>query len=273
MKVKQVASWCLLCLGLVASLSHSMEIPPLNPETKAVMAIIIDDIGYREAEGRRAANLAHPEVALSFLPHAPSTKLLARLAKQQGKTIMMHQPMQALSKQARLGKGAIMVQTDRVAFYETVMNNLLAVPGVAGVNSHMGSLLTQHPGHMRWLMEDLRSVKRELFFVDSRTHHQSVALDIAKEQGVLAGGRDIFLDPQNDAKVIEQQWQRALRRARTQGQVLVIAHPYPATLSLLEQALPTLTDIQLVPIRFYLSLTQHIMPKANSIDQNISDKL
>jgi len=118
---------------------------------------------------------------------------------------------------------------------------LQSVPHVVGINSHRGSLLTRHPGHMRWLMEEIREYDG-LFFIDSYTHHESVALQIAAEAGVYALKRDVFLDPDRSPETVAREFERMKDLARERGKVIAIGHPYPATLELLEQELPRLID-------------------------------
>jgi polysaccharide deacetylase 2 family uncharacterized protein YibQ len=118
---------------------------------------------------------------------------------------------------------------------------LAAVPYVIGINSHRGSLLTRHPGHMQWLMEEIRE-RENLFFIDSYTHHRSVALQIARENGVTAIRRDVFLDPDSSPETVAREFERMKKLARERGQVVAIGHPHPATLDLLEAQLPRLAE-------------------------------
>ncbi|MEO1896354.1 MAG: divergent polysaccharide deacetylase family protein [Cycloclasticus sp.] len=55
-----------------------------GPTSRAVISIIIDDIGYRSEEGREMINLPG-DLTYAVLPNAPKTKQLANLAHQQGK--------------------------------------------------------------------------------------------------------------------------------------------------------------------------------------------
>lgn len=213
------------------------------------IAIIIDDIGDREAEGVRATTLAGP-VALAFLPHAPYTSMLAQRAHAQEKEVMLHLPLQALSGKA-LGPGAIMLDTSEAEFRRVLAAGLASVPYVTGVNNHMGSLLTRHPGHMGWLMEELR-MRTPLFFVDSYTAVESVAFPLATEAGVPATRRDVFLDTDPSPEQVAFQFDRLLAVARSEGSALGIGHPYPATLELLERELPRLAvvhGVELVTVR------------------------
>ena len=127
----------------------------------------------------------------------------------------------------------------REAVAAALARALDSVPYAIGVNGHRGSLLTRHPGHMRWLMEGL--VERGgLFFVDSFTTHASVALQVADEMQIATIKRDVFLDHDADAAAIAGEFERLKRLARLRGVAVAIGHPYPATLAFLEAELPKL---------------------------------
>ena len=49
---------------------------------------------------------------------------------------------------------------------------------------------------------------RHLFFIDSYTHHESVALQIAHEAGVDAMKRDVFLDPDRSPETVAREFER-----------------------------------------------------------------
>ena len=203
------------------------------------IAIIIDDVGDREADGARAVALAGP-VALAFLPHAPYARSLAERAHDGGKEVLLHLPLEATSGKDP-GPGAIVLDTGEAAFRRIFASDLASVPHAVGVNNHMGSLLTRHPGHMGWLMDEIRA-RPPLFFVDSYTAVESVALSAANEHGIAAARRDVFLDTDPSAEAVAFQFERLLELARTQGTALGIGHPYPATLELLERELPRLAE-------------------------------
>jgi polysaccharide deacetylase 2 family uncharacterized protein YibQ len=131
--------------------------------------------------------------------------------------------------------------------------NMAAVPFAIGVNGHRGSLLTRHPGHMRWLMEEIDA--RGMLFVDSYTTPRSVALDMALEAGVPATRRDVFLDTDPAPESIDREFERLKALARRHGSAVAIGHPYPATLTFLERRLPMLAaqGFRLVGIRELLN--------------------
>jgi len=204
------------------------------------VAIIIDDLGYHLTNGKRAIELPGA-VTFSFLPGAPRARFLAERAHEYGKEVLLHLPLQAHASEGDAEPSEIDIDMSRERLGDVFNDALESVPHVTGINSHRGSLMTRHPGHMRWLMEEI-SDHEDLFFVDSYTHHESVALQIAREEGVDAMKRDVFLDPDRSPDTVAREFERMKTLARKRGRVVAIGHPYPATLELLERELPRLLE-------------------------------
>jgi polysaccharide deacetylase 2 family uncharacterized protein YibQ len=225
-----------------------------GPATPAI-SIIIDDMGKRLGSGRRVAALSGP-VACSFLPQAPYTPMLADTVHANGKEVMLHLPMDSMDRR-NLDPGAVTLDMTERQFISTVATNLASVPHVSGINNHMGSLLTQHPGHMLWLMRAIRE-HGGLFFVDSRTTVATVAQRVAQENGVRNVERNVFLDNTVDDDAIAFQFRRLLKLAERHGTAVAIGHPHPQTLSLLEREIPRLAQrgIRLVPVSDLIKLKQ-----------------
>ena len=213
------------------------------------IAIIIDDLGYHLANGQRALRLPGT-VSFSFLPGGPSTRMLAEQAHELGRDILLHLPLQAYQDESRAEPAEIRIDMSRLRVGVVFEDALEAVPHVIGVNGHRGSLLTRHPGQMQWLMEEIRD-QGNLFFIDSFTHHESVALQIAYENGVPAIKRDVFLDPDRSPDTVAREFERMKALAIERGWVVAIGHPHPETLDLLESRLPQLAEegFELVNVR------------------------
>jgi len=232
---------CLAVTLIVAS-------PTLAAGGQPRVAIIIDDLGYQLEAGKRAIALPGP-VAYAVLPGSPRAVTLARRAHERGKEVLLHLPLQANSEDNLVEPVGINLDMSRETVGYTFEIALNSVPHVIGVNGHRGSLLTRHPGHMLWLMEEIRA-RNNLFFVDSYTTAGSVAMQIAGEAGVSAVRRDVFLDPDKSPETVARQFERMKVLARKRGFVVAIGHPYEATLELLEKELPKLSGegIELVRI-------------------------
>jgi len=226
---------------LLVAAAHGESLPRI--------AIIIDDLGWQMAAAERVIDLPGP-VSCAVLPQTPRGVLVANKAHQRGKDVLLHLPLQPISKDGAADPGRLTLDMSRRRFAEMFAANLEAVPFAVGVNNHRGSLLTRHPGHMRWLMEEI-AARDDLFFVDSFTTAQSVALTIATEEGIPARRRDVFLDADASPQRIAAEFERLKALARKHGDAIGIGHPYPATLDFLERELPRLEaeGILLVGIR------------------------
>ena len=232
------------CLAAMMLLFASVPAAAGQPR----VAIIIDDLGYQLEAGRRAIGLPGP-VTFAVLPGTPRAAALAEWAHERGKEVLLHLPLQANVDDKGDEPIGIDLDMSRETLASTFDVALSSVPHVVGVNGHRGSLLTRHPGHMQWLMEEIRA-RNDLFFVDSYTTVHSVALQMATEAGVSAVRRDVFLDPDPSPETVVRQFERMKLLARKRGFVVAIGHPYRSTLELLERELPKLRGqgIELVTI-------------------------
>ncbi|MDH3746948.1 MAG: divergent polysaccharide deacetylase family protein [Gammaproteobacteria bacterium] len=204
------------------------------------IAIIIDDLGYQLAAGRRAIALPGP-VSFAILPGAPRTHLLATSATESGKEVLLHLPMQASIDDDIVEPVTLTLDMSRSDFAETFDAAIAAVPSAVGISNHRGGLITRHPGHMQWLMEEIHA-RDTLFFIDSYTTHESVALQLAAETGVDAIKRDVFLDTDPAPDTIRREFERLKLLARQRGAAVGIGHPYATTLAFLEAELPKLAE-------------------------------
>jgi len=224
-------------------------------EILPTITIIIDDIGYRKQADLRALALPGP-VAYAILPHAPHTGTMATIANQRGKEILLHQPMQALKleKNEYLGPGALTLNMTRDEFMRTLDVNIKSVPHLIGLNNHMGSLLTRHPGYMQWLMESIKSHGQ--IYIDSLTSNESVASAIAKENDIPYLTRDVFLDNEQNKAYVHGQFMKLVKVAKRKGSAIAIGHPYQSTIDVLAEILPDVKKygVKLVSIHSLMHL-------------------
>ncbi|MEP2618492.1 MAG: divergent polysaccharide deacetylase family protein [Marinomonas sp.] len=240
----------------------------LPPETmsvdsypeQAVIAILIDDLGYNR-HGMESSLALPKEVALSILPETPFAKQTAVASQKQERITLLHAPMEN-QRELPLGPGGLYAKMTEEELKATLKKDLEGLPGIQGVNNHMGSLLTEKTNSMTWVMEILSG--RSLFFIDSLTSAKSVAEKIAKEHGLKTVTRDVFLDNIRTEQAIDKQFSRLIKLARRHGSALAIGHPYPETTSYLKKRLESLEQdgVVLVPLSRIL-LTPDLTESSN----------
>ena len=236
-----------------------------EPAHKALIAVVIDDLGNSQEEGRRVVALPGP-VACSILPHTIEGPGIADRAFAAGKEVLLHLPMESVGEKP-LGTGGITLEMTEGEIRATVADDLASIPHLAGMNNHEGSLITQHPGDMAWILQTLHAAG-PYFYIDSYTSADSVAYQVAREQSVPAARRNVFLDDVNTEAAVEEQWQRLLSIAHHKGFALAIGHPRSATFKVLEEELPKLAgeDIELVaPSEIVKIQEQHPLPDAATL--------
>jgi polysaccharide deacetylase 2 family uncharacterized protein YibQ len=205
----------------------------------AYISIIIDDIGYSKKRGRRVIQLPGA-ITCSVLPYARHSASLARRAHIAGKEVMLHLPMENV-RGHNIGPDGLTANLSKVEFIRNLDKALADIPFVQGINNHMGSFLTQQPQQMGWLMDEM--LKRDMFFIDSRTTPHSVASRIARDMRVFESGRDIFLDNTRNVFAIDHSFRHLIRIAKKTGTAIAIGHPYTSTLDYLEMVLPLLDEM------------------------------
>ena len=234
------------------------------------IAIVIDDIGYRSTD-KSVVNLPK-QVTFSVLPHTPYGRELAEKGNSQQRDILLHVPMESINN-LLLGPGAITSEMSEESVKKTLAASVADIPHVIGVNNHMGSRLTQLERPMRWTMQFLKD--NDLFFLDSRTSRYSQAEYVAKDIGVPALNRRIFLDNTINEEYIEKQFLKLIQISKREEVVIAIAHPHPETVNVLKRMLPMLenNNIELVSISDLLPTQQQSLLSKSSDDQEISTEV
>jgi polysaccharide deacetylase 2 family uncharacterized protein YibQ len=230
-----------------------IDIPKSIPKPKPVplgklprVALIIDDLGYdkKMAEKFFALNI---NLTISILPHSPFQSKIARLASSKGLEIMLHLPMEPVEyPDVNPGPGTLLSTMSPDELISQLEKNLNTLPGVKGVNNHMGSKLTAESTPMYQIFSVLKH--RGLFFIDSRTTSDSICKPSARLFQVPFAQRDVFIDHYQKPDFIRKQIQELIRIAELNGEAVGILHPHSTTYRILQEMLPDLQkQVQLVP--------------------------
>lgn len=215
----------------------------------ALVAIVIDDLGQDLKPAREILSLP-ARITFSVMPGLPQSGAVARLAKRNNREVLLHLPMEHRNQNGKkTPPGMLRADMTPMDFLKTLTGDILSVPSAAGVNNHEGSLLTENKEAMKFLMAELKS--RDLFFLDSLTTSKSAAFDTAREFGLRAAKRDVFLDNDGgNGTSIRNQLEELANVAKKHGRAIGIGHPYQATINELRKWLPTVSEqgIEIVPV-------------------------
>ncbi len=220
-----------------------------------VIALVIDDCGP-SWHGTQGAIALPAEVTLAFLPYGRHTTTLAKVAGARGHDVILHMPMQPLGDEDP-GPAALTLNLPPVQVRRYVQNAFAVVPNAIGLNNHMGSRFTADATALQPVMQEIKA--RRLFFLDSVTSPRSNGYAAARQAGVPALARDVFLDDVITPQAIARQLALTESVARRHGSSIAIGHPHPATLQALAKWLPTLEPrgFKLIRLRKLLIPQEH----------------
>jgi hypothetical protein len=207
-----------------------MPAPQAQQSTSGpLVTIVIDDMGGNAALSQQAMALS-ANITFAFLPYPKASPRLAEAARAMGREVILHMPMQPVGRDDP-GPGALRPDSSDAENTNRFAAALSRLPGVKTFNNHMGSRMTVSADALLPVMDV--AAARGIRFLDSRTADHSVALRVARSEGVEAIGRDVFLDHVIDPRAIRAQLLLAEAIARKRGYAVAIGHPHPATLAVL----------------------------------------
>ncbi|MAG13777.1 MAG: hypothetical protein CMN78_04190 [Spirochaetales bacterium] len=183
--------------------------------------IIIDDVGNNLRQLDQFLNLPF-SLSFAIMPKRPFSEEAARRILAAGHDIILHQPMEPVGE-ADPGAGVITTDMNYDEIHTLLRQNLASVPGVVGINNHMGSKATANRSVMAAVLDFVD--QNGLFFVDSLTTDDSVAEQVAEELQVEYAKRNsIFLDNHGDISLIREAVLSGTKIARESGYAILIGH-------------------------------------------------
>lgn len=218
------------------------------------VALVIDDLGGRMEDLQPLVGLGVP-ITYAVLPFEEQTQpVLAELRKRRAE-IILHLPMQPKNSEDP-GPGALVTGMSDDELRDGTEAALRAVPGVVGVNNHMGSRMSEDARSMTTVLEVIS--RRGLFFLDSRTSAGSIGYRTARSLGIPAAERQVFLDRDPDPEAIRTQFRRLLDLSRERGAAVAIGHPLPETLQVLTEEVPKARaeGYDFVPVSYLLDRSE-----------------
>ncbi len=220
---------------------------PLAPVDQGkLLAIIIDDIGYRREPVERLLAAGIP-LTFSVMPDQPYTKELAAQIAAAGQEVMLHLPMEPENDRTNNpGAGALLLTEPDEDIRAAIGHDLGQVPQAKGVNNHMGSLFTQDERKMEVVLAELKT--RNLFFVDSLTAPNSVGYAVARRLGLKSAARRVFIDNDPGPDAISRHLRLAIDLAVKEGAVVAIGHPGAVTVAAIEKLKDDLVKAGVTPV-------------------------
>ena len=240
-----------------------MDTGALCIPNRPCLSVVIDDVG--RTPGYLRALLELPiDLTFAVLPDAPHRVVSIAALRAKRRTYLLHLPL-APEDAAQLAdeKYVISDETHAVRYFDRHVGR---VPGLIGVNTHMGSAATADPDIVRALAHAAGDHK--LWILDSRTTADTQVCAVARENGVSCLERDVFLDDPQDPVTVDYRLQEAAKLARDRGWAIAIGHPRQETVRALRSLAQHGADVELVPLSV---LYEHVGPRKHRAEHGVGD--
>lgn len=195
--------------------------PKVPAKKVADVYIVLDDGGHNLNHLQPFLDLEIP-LTIAVLPELSYSKESALRITKAGKTLILHQPMQAINLSTDPGPSAIMPEMSAEQIRNLLTKNLDSLGIKVGLNNHEGSLITADIYAMKVVMEVCK--ERGMFFLDSRTNSKSVCKSVASEYGVKLYERNTFLDNTPSQADMIAMFKSGIEVAKKNGSVIMIGH-------------------------------------------------
>ncbi len=232
-----------LQLGWQDSCFFRVQLLPFDdPEREnGRIALLIDDFGDRWNNFVESFLNLGVDLTVSIIPGQDMSSRVASEMRVRGCEVILHLPMEPINTPFQDNGYIILADMNQQEIKEIIVRSLDSVPGVVGVNNHMGSKVTSDRELMTMILGEIGS--RGLYFVDSRTIGTTVAYDVAKSLGLRCGQRNVFIDAQKTKADIRKSIWDLAEKARISGYAIGIGHCRTITLEVLQDEIPKLKEL------------------------------
>lgn len=209
-----------------------------TPSRTPRIALVFDDLGYTtEGLVRELLDLGVP-LTFAVLPGLPHTADFVRAARARGHEIILHLPMEPVDGEHHdPGRGALRVDLPDAENRRRLAAAMDGLPDYVGISNHMGSRATADAGLMDLVLDQIRTRRRGIFFLDSKTTPLSVVPERGRLAGVRVVSNNLFLDGTDESDVVPAvQTGRLEDIARRRGRALGIGHVRPQTVAAVREA-------------------------------------
>jgi len=219
--------------------------------TTGRLALVLFGLGDDPAPAAEALELRVP-FAVAIAPGAPASGALFRAARDAGREIVLHLPLEPVNyPQVNPGPGTVLV-TMRPAEITGLTHRYLDQAGtVAAVANYMGSLATQDMSVMSAVYRELK--RRHLPFIHVTPAAGAVCRPLAAQMGILYAEPDAIIDAETrgrDTRALDRRWTEVLNAARSRDGTVVWLRASPLVRGWLPRATAAkrIQGVDLVPL-------------------------
>ena len=226
--------------------------PFSNPDGKPTVSLIVSGLGTNATRTRAAIDELPPEVTLSFAPTADGLRTWVARARRAGHEVLIELPMEPYDygrqrPHAYVMQVGVSADTNR----QRLAKLLARTPGYVGVMNYQGAKFATEEAAVDPVVAELSSKGLALF--EDGSLIRSEFEDSARDAGLAFGKATAWIDARPSADEISQQLLVLETTARERGSALGTSMPFPVSIDLLKEWIPTLEEkgIALAPASYH----------------------
>lgn len=223
-----------------------------NPDGKPTVSLIVSGLGTNATRTRAAIDELPPEVTLSFAPTSDNLRTWVRRARRAGHEVLIELPMEPYDYGRQRPHAQVMQVGVSADTNKQRLTKLLArAPGYVGVMNYQGAKFATEQDAVDPIVAELRA--KGLAFFEDGSLIRSEFEGSSRDAGLAFGKATAWVDARPVADEISQQLLVLETTARERGAALGTSMPFPVSIDLLKEWIPTLEEkgIALAPASYY----------------------
>ena len=219
------------------------------PDTKPRVAVLLTGLGLSSAPTEAAINKLPPDVTLSFSPYADKLGEWLQAARAAGHEVLLDLPLEPTNFPQHDPGPYTLLSSLSPSEIDTRLEWVLSRGvGYVGVVGEYGSKFSTTAKNLLPMFEVLK--QRGVMFVDAKASADSVAGRVARDMGVPRAISDRVIDADGGRAAVDAKLAEIEHLARTTGQAVAFASPYPMTIDRLLAWLPAVQQkgIAIAPV-------------------------
>ena len=229
-----------LRVGYGNQVTHAITVEPSETmaDPGAQIAFVVTDLDKSSLKLYRAFMKSPLVFSAALRPDKGEAVRVAKEVRQEHHDVLLHLPMEPKGyPRVDPGKDAILLDLSRIEIEDRIARCLSSIGPVQGVVSRLGSAALNDPDVMRAVLEEMK--RRDLPFIDAHNQGASMTEEIGEETGArtLMAGGDLD-DEKGTAASVRAKLRELTAAAVQKGSLIVMVHPSPLVLDILESEIP-----------------------------------
>ena len=214
-----------------------------------IVSIVITDLGISRSKTEKIIEDMPADITLAFSPYSRDLKLLTDVARKAGHEVWLTLPLETKNYPINdPGPSTLLVNASVEQNKSRLTSTLAATHGYAGFVSEKNHVFRREDADVNPSIQEI--FDRGLAILDSNTSVSSFVGGLAAKKDYPHAKNNFWLDDNMTPIALNQQIRKMMEYAQGADRVIVMLHPYPASLKTIQKFLDSEAskNFQIAPI-------------------------